>query len=386
MTSPASGWKLEVWARQWKYVLFNVKQYIKGTPELSIELKGYPWISDKMTVLIDNKGREICLGDYILDEETETITITELPLRVWSEPVKNKLLGIKSSDAKNTKQGRDTKKIKNDASNAHEYIKEVDDDTGEDVRIIVQLVAGSLKKIREEYQVGVTQDPIANFLNLHKYMSPSLNMIAKDGTVMEFKTYEDVIKYWFPIRQNLYMERIKRRQILLECQLLFYQEKLRFIDEDGGEPKQIDIDKKSTVEREKILEAHKYKRINHTHLAQPEYTKSDQLRKYIFEIGASYKYIYNITVGEKSQESISEIRKKITNIEDELNRLSKSTWSTLWLSELEELNKVVKEGLMSDWNYGKPPVEFNNSSDKKIAQRGKKARKPAYAKLIMPEN
>jgi DNA topoisomerase-2 len=383
ITCPANGWKIDVIARSWTRVYSIVKELIADENYKIPTLAGHPWIAKKMKVYLDGRKREVCEGTYALDEEKNTITINELPLRVWSESQKNYLLGIKAAEAKSVNTGRTAKKEEN--TNL-KYVVNCDDDTGTNVRVVVQLEDDSLTKIKSEYEeAGPSKDPVINYLGLYRYFTSCLNMIAKDGTVIEFKNYEDVIKYWFTVRRDLYKERIKRRQKLLECELVFYKEKLRFIMMDSADPKEIEIDKKPTVERDAILKENKFKIINHTHLEHPEYTKADKMDEYIFETGASYKYIYNIRVDDKSEESITALKDLITKTEEEIAKLKKSKWQDLWLSELTRLNEVVKKGIESGWKYEQKEIEFSDARESAPKKKTKKKQEEIFSPLTLPD-
>ena len=57
-------------------------------------------------------------------------------------------------------------------------------------------------------------DCVEEFMNLKTSLESNLNMIDENGAVKEFTKYEHIINHWFPIRKQLYADRIDRSIII----------------------------------------------------------------------------------------------------------------------------------------------------------------------------
>lgn len=364
-TTTGVGWKIGVWARDYNTVMNNLYNMIKyNYPEEKYGRKiGAPygfmtkvWLPENMQILMgsteSSKISEICVGTYELDEIKETVRITQLPLKIWSAKLKCSLLGINYK----------TKKIEEDEEPPKEYIEDIIDHTANDKNdILVKLKSGSIEKITKMYEnVNTCLDPIESYLGLYQILSPNLNMITKDGCVHEFKSYEEVMEYWFLIRKELYNQRLERQIILLELKIKFEQEILRFINMD--DKKEINIDNKSEEERYRILsEDGHFIKFNKTNLLSPKYIKTNELKNNILSNDANYKYIDQITKGMTEKKAVQSLKKRIEDMLEELELLKSKTWKSLWLEELEKLDKMIKEGIRTKWLFEDKQYVFKNT-------------------------
>ncbi len=216
-------------------------------------------------------------------------------------------------------------------------------------------------------------------------MAPHLNMINAENYIKEFKTYEEVMEYWFILRRDLYIQRIARQRILLRLEILYWENVLRFIYMDAH--KIINIDKDLEAEdRQKILETapdvplsvlrlkeitsaqipkaqHEFIKFNKTNLLHPKYLKADELENAILGSGASYDYIDDIRIGDKSKKNIAKLEKEIEDLKAKLEHLMETTWQDIWSAELKALEKVVEEGIATKWLFGETQHNFKNGAE-----------------------
>lgn len=364
-TTVSVGWNISCWGRDPYEVIKIVKRMIMfdDYPQMKpMSLLGMPWVKEGMRVKIcpisNSKTAlnptEVCLGEWTYNDKTETVTITQLPLKIWSEDFKNGLLGIKkisAAAAANSSKSKDQQNKKNDDECGKDLVEEVYDDTGNDLNdIVIKLKPGALNEIVERGYGTDEIHPLEDYLGIKQQMHCRLNMITETGKVKEFQQYSDVVEYWYPMRKKMYISRLQRLTIILEAKIDFYENKLRFCEEDSS--KKINIDKDFSKEkREKILNDAKYKKFNKTRLFKPKYISSDMLRKNIYEIKAGYDYIDQITVGEKSMEGMRKQKKDLESAKAELEDLRKVTWQSLWLKEIDELEKIIQEGEKTKWLF-----------------------------------
>lgn len=356
-TTTGVGWKIDVWGRDHKWVLHLLKQMIKyNYPEESngkIIAKPYGllnkvWLPNDMTTKLgtttsSKNVSEICFGKYTIDYDKNIIIINQLPLKIWSYKLKCYITGIHHKTGKT--EDKDGKPLF-----ALDLVEDVIDNTGNNINeLIIKLKPGSIDVINLKYG-NETIDPIEDYLGLYQILSQHLNMISCDDSVIEFKSYEEVMEYWFILRRELYKIRIDRQKILLRLKILYNKQLLNFINMD--ENKTINLDKKNKVERNKILEDNNFVKFNKNNLFQPKYIKVDKLEYMILEHDASYKYIDDITKGMTEESSIDNLIKTIDKLEKILNDLNDKTWQTLWLEELNNFELMLNEGIKTNWLFG----------------------------------
>ena len=357
LNTPSVGWAITCWGRDFKTVLQEVREMITwnypnpaGKPR-TLAKKYWTKPGMKMDYMIygssnagnSAKAAETCSGSYKWDPKTDELTITQLPPQIWSKHFVCRLLGLDPKTKKDEKKG-----LKLDADPL--VHKAVDMTCDDEVCIKIQLKPGAYDQIQEKYGNEYI-DPIEDYFGLTKSLSPNINMILADTTVRTFVKYEEVLEYWFEHRKQLYQTRLERRRRLLEYEIIYYENMLRFIEMDAKE--EINIDKKTDSVRDQILEEAEFTRINKQRLFKPLYLKLEELKDNIFDPahGASYKYIDAITVGQKSEKNIQKLEDLVETKRAELVKLNKTTVNQLWLDELQELEETVEFGLKTKWLY-----------------------------------
>jgi DNA gyrase/topoisomerase IV subunit B len=356
-TTVSVGWNISCWGRDPRKVIEAVRRMIQFDEYQmkSPMLLGSPWVREGMRVEVCPVSAtaptttEVCLGKWSYNEKTEVVHVRQLPLKVWSQSYKNMLLGL------DDKKKRSAAEIE---AKGKELVEAVFDDTGNDeVDLKIKLKPGALDEIIKRGYGTDKIHPIEDYLELKTQMHCRLNMLAKSGKTREFQTYSEVVDYWYPERREMYKQRLLRLIIILEAQIDYRENKLRFCKEDSE--KKINIDKNySKAKREQILANAKYTRFNKTRLFNPKYLAASELRKNLYEIKASYEYIDQITVGEKSMDGIAKQQRKLDECREELEKLRRTTWQSEWLREIDELERVISEGEKTKWLFGAQQHKF----------------------------
>lgn len=352
-TTTGTGWKIDVWARDWREVIKAVNYTISQDTNGRLA-EASPYILDPFMYpgMRYARGKsEVCYGRYTLDRAANIVRITELPLKVWSHSWKCELLGLNEKEDPLMREVI-TNGIKTGVMvpvPPRFGIREIDTSRcGNDrIDIKVYLEPGALAEI-EAKRGDAMRDSIEHHLNLAQNMTPHLNMIGEDGAIREFGTYEDVFSYWYKIRKDLYITRIRRRNMLLDIKINYWSNILRFILEAAVNT--ITIDKLPEAECDVILEKANYVKFYKTLVFNPQYTKVDKLEDLVYNSKqSSYKYIYDITVGMTSAESIAKIEKDIEELK--ATRNDNLTWDKLWKSEIAALEESIKKGIEKSWNF-----------------------------------
>lgn len=355
-----TGWKIDLCGRDFTWTLGEVRRMIDGFPALS--LVGHPWMRSKGLSVRMEGGSEVSYGDYRYVVAENMIHVTQLPYRVWSYPWTCSHLGIDPNTGNDERLDPETNELYKLEKTPH-IIKIKDDTNNGENDIKVYLKPNTYELILEEYGSPLV-DPIEHFLGLRSVMITNINMIDDTNYVHEFSDYNEVLNYWFPRRRDLYIARLERSRLLLEYQLKFYKEIHRFIIMDSTKAINIDKDFEDDV-RDSILEQAGFVRFNKKVILSPGFLRVDQLHAAVFVHGASYDYISNITKGDQSKKAIALLEKKLSDMELEFLELNTMTWQKLWLTELEKLEKILKLGLETNWQYDHKKFVFVNSKRKK---------------------
>lgn len=348
--SPAHGWASTIWARDfdevYTYVLKCVEEgqlierkedfspYDMGTGHQLVYVKGVPW----------SLGRYRRTGP-------DSVVITNLPVRKWNEQLIHgnlKVSAKKKEEKKKAKKGDDEKK--NKGWDEDPNVVDVDDqsDVNTRVEINVTFTPGFLESLmKDECKGGI--DPVLNYLKLKQSLKSNLNFIGLNGAVIEFTTYLQVLQTWFPIRKQLYADRINRQLILNRLRIMMLKEKLRF----AHHRHEYRLNEMGKKQQEKVVQEQKYQTIDHGLLERPKFTRVSQLENLILNgPGASWDYLLKMNSLSMNTEGIKKMTNKIAELEAEVAELTKPEkfpGCRAWLSDLKTLAEVVKKGRREGW-------------------------------------
>ena len=287
--------------------------------ELNI-IKPY-YLGFKGTIDNNEKGNYQSKGIYKWIDDN-TIEITELPIGVWTEDYKIYLEELI-------------------VKNSLEYFKGFENHyTSKNVKFILNLAPDAKKtyesKIEEDFKLSSTKNLSLN--NLHLY--------SQEGHIKKYENINDIIKEWSLTRIKKYNERKIHQLKIMENDLLYLSNKIRFILDVINNNVQI-MNKKITEVSERLVE------LNYT-------KKNDE----------DYGYLLNMPISQLTLEKKLTLEKQAEDLKNKIEELNKLSISNIWKKELEELLK--------EWLENKLTIEndyLNDSENKKEVQKRKKAKK-----------
>ncbi len=386
MMLPATGWRIKIWARDYKDVITNVKKMILG--EYSKAKKMGIWLrGNNSEIRIGADKKEYMVGKYTL--EKDIITITELPVGVYNN---NYIKAIAYN-----KDGT----LKSEFKDINDYSNYDEENNVDEICIKFEMCPGILEALKEKHEEKnkkslSTESPrkiagksstkktnendetvdddlssytpdsmfdyIEEFMKLRVRIDSDLNMIDQNGEVKGNKYYGTILNYWFDARKKLYSERMDRLVILSKLYIKYLENIVRFSEERD----KLGI-KNSTPEKEfnEILEKKKYDKFNKTLLLSPKYTKVEDLESMIINgENCSYEYIISLTyrslLAEANSKRKEELEQEKKKLEELLDDCQDETFKgkKQWLKELNDLEKIIDEGIKKGWNVQKSKPRF----------------------------
>lgn len=350
MELPATGWKVKLWARDFTEVIANVRGMISGKIKKAKPMK--IWLKDNIGTIRKYKGKNYSVGKYSYIEDDNKIVVTELPLGKYSAS----FIGDYTSD--NARHLCNKPQIKS---------KPEDMTNNDGVHITFHLTENGWKEINKKYG-NETFDCVEDFMGLKTSLDSNINMINVDGTVHEFKKYEHVIDAWFPVRKQLYADRIDRQLIMSNLMIIYLSNIIRFTKSHQS----YNITPKTKLEVvNKILEKNKYDKFNAKLLLNPKYTAINQLEQMIMgkynenNEGTSYDYLINLSYRDmiekacaKRETDLKEAKKKMKDLQSDDGSGKMFKGGNTWIKELKHLESTVKLGIKLGWDYGKDIARF----------------------------
>ena len=121
-------------------------------------------------------------------------------------------------------------------------------------------------------------------------MNKHLNVLGK--TVMEFKDYDEILKYWFPYRKLIYDKRFERLRELVKIRIMFLKEVIKFVS-NHNKFNFSTLDETSLVQ---LLINDGYKQFNKRLLDSPDFLPVNEMYKIHDEkeSDTSFEYLFGI--------------------------------------------------------------------------------------------
>lgn len=322
-TSPATGWATKIWARNYDSVLANVKKMICGTTQSQLEPMGFWMRNNEDCHIKETDIAFIQTGTYIRHNK-DTIIVTSLPLGVFNKK------WIEDLD-----WGKDSN------------IANVCDESKKDTRIVIRFEKGVLDTIED----------IEKYLHLSITCNSLLNCYC-DGTVLELKSYVDMLMHWFEARKNLYYKRLERQRILLKWQIIMLEQMIRYADNYSN----YNLANKSREKCDAILAQNDYKELNKAHIDSPAYVDIKVLDAYMID-EASYDYLLGMSDLVRMKEPNTKRRALLVELKKDFDKIRVTTPALIqeiWLSEVDKCDEVISKGLKHGWRVRRNDVRDND--------------------------
>ncbi len=335
---PAHGWSLVVWARDIGAILSNVRRMILLSDDCVLSrmppciYKGapYEWKGRFATI----RGNLYSFGSYTYSAKTNTLCITELPLRVWTNNY------VKDMKKKAASDARIIASLHNSSDDLH-------------VNITIKLRPDAMSLLAGMND-SVYTDGVEEYFQLRSRMFSNINLMGVRGEVLSYTDYESAMYTWFTVRKEYYEKRIIRARIIMVLTIRKLENIIRYIEECNS----YGLSKQKKAAMEAILAQHTYDKIDVGMLNAPKYTLTVDLERLILGgPGANYDYLLKLSDLKKSAEALVDRRAALEVAREELiahdNTVGRGRFpgAAIWESELDALEANIKEGHRTFWKY-----------------------------------
>lgn len=335
---PAHGWKLKLWARDINSVIDIIASIIRN-PEMINKIgiippsryagTPYEWKGSFKSV----RGTPYSFGKYerynIANDRT-LIRITELPLRVWTDNY--------------------VKWLKSKRLAKYSFIESIEDSRSTDT-VLIDIIMKSLAPI-EGCGDSIWTDDIEEFFCLRESMKSNINLMGMSDEVIEFNSYSEVLKMWFPVRRSFYEKRIERKIVILRIQIKVQEYIIKYIEANYT------MRGMKRAEMDTFLTNAKYPRVTIKYVDNPEFTKTEDIESSAFSENGTFQYLLGISDSGKSEEELEKHRRNLVKLQAELSSIEKEkstdsfAGASTWLRELKQLRTAIQEGGNTNWTFG----------------------------------
>ena len=261
----------------------------------------------KGTISKINDSKFIIKGKY--DKVgNDKIRVTELPVGHWTEDFKELLEKLIEPESKNGKK-------------VTAVVKDYDDMSKDtNVDFTITFAKGKLGEL-ETSADDQGCNGVEKLLKLYTTNSnTNMHLFNPKDKLHKYETVTEIIDDYFETRLELYQKRKDFMIAAIEKELLFLNNKSRYIGELLNDT--IDLRKKKKDEVVQMLKSKNYA---------------------VIDEDVDYKYLTKLPMDSVTEENVDKITKECKSKQQELNILKDTPINTMWCKELDALTKVYLE-------------------------------------------
>lgn len=284
------------------YNIIDIIEWLENklkSKQNKVELKPY-YNNFKGNIIKYDDNTFISEGIVTIDDKKNELTISELPIKMWTNDYKEFLETLMDSKSSLFKS----------------YLNMSSD---VEVKFILKFDADDREEILKLYN-SKTSDNLNNLLKyLHLYKTlklSNMNLYDHKGTIKNYKDIDDILNDFYSWRLSFYN---KRKDLLLdslEKDIKFVSDQIKFINlvlKDNGKIFKMDENK---------------------------------INKYLTENKISsnnFDYLLNMSFKQLTKNNLEKIEEKLKNYKAEYNKIKNLTNKDLWLDDLNELKNVLNK-------------------------------------------
>ncbi|KAK0272289.1 DNA topoisomerase 2 [Friedmanniomyces endolithicus] len=343
-----TGWSTSIPNYKPEDIIDNLKRRMQGDSK-DVMLPMQPWFRDWTGVTEQTRDDQFKFTGTLAVTGENTVEITELPVRVWTQDFKDRLEEV----------------IK--AEKVPSYIKDYTEyNTPEKVHFII--------KMEEK---NMMDDDIGKLAELFKLSKPQAtsNLVAFDhqGRIHKYATPLDIMEEFYQVRLQMYQKRKQHMLQEMERELQRLTNQARFV--------KMIIDGQLTVSKKKkaVLVA-ELQRLGFTRFTKVvDAKKEGEFEAVVVEEGGAaggdddedaetaagasdYDYLLGMAIWSLTQERVERLLQQIGAKEAEIDVLTLKSPKDLWTTDLDEL--------LEEWVR---QLEEEAAREKKVRSKGRRA-------------
>jgi len=263
-----------------------------------------PWVRSFSGDITELEAKKyVTKGKYTIDEETKTITVTELPIGTWTENYKTFIESL-IVDRSASDKAKKTQILQNFYNQSTESV----------ARFVLELVPASFNKLVKKGAAAIEKT-----LKLTSNMSETnMYLFNKDGQITKYKSANEILDYYYDIRLEYYNLRKQKMIDILSAKVAELQNKSRFIR--LVKSKKIDVLDTTEAKLEQDLTKLKF-----------------------LKIDDSYDYLINMKIRSLTLERANKMEAEYKELNKELEALKLKEIKDMWREDLEEILKENKK-------------------------------------------
>ncbi|KAL8807981.1 MAG: hypothetical protein Q9200_004467 [Gallowayella weberi] len=332
-----TGWSSSIPNYNPEDIVENLNLMMDGQPMKPM----IPWFRDYKGAVTPLGPDRYKFSGIIRQTGDNEVEIRELPIRVWTQDFKDKIVDI----------------IK--AEKAPSFIKDYDDyNSNLNVHFIIRM--------EEKYMEAALKEGLEEKFKLSRTLATS-NLVAFDpeGRITKYATVEDILKEFYGVRIKFYERRKSHMLSEMTKDLEKYTNQMRFIQMiiDG----QLIISKRKKTDLVRELKAKNFKPIGKVADATkqgelaPIADNDEEDEEDVASGASSYDYLLGMPLWSLTNERLEKLKKQIGDRELEIDALLKKSREDLWKADLQDF--------INEWRF---QLDDEEKRRKKFANMGRR--------------
>ncbi|KAI4159830.1 MAG: hypothetical protein LQ342_006248 [Letrouitia transgressa] len=333
-----TGWSTSIPNYNPEDIVENLKLMMDGEPMKPM----VPWFRGFKGTITPVGQDKFKFSGLVRQTGDNEIEITELPIRMWTQDFKDRLVEILK------------------AEKVPSFIKDYDDyNTHKDVHFIIRM--------EDKHMQAALNEGLEEKFKLTKSIATT-NLVAFDaeGRMTKYATVEDIMKDFYNLRIKFYEKRKAHQLSEMNKDLEKYTNQARFVQMiiDG----KLVVAKKKKADLVKELRDKKFTPIAKVEVAFKEgelepMADNDEENEDSTDTGASsYDYLLGMPIWSLTKERVEKLLRQIGDKELEIDQLIKMSKEAIWRKDL---NDFIEE-----WRF---QLEDEKKRQKKVASLGRRA-------------
>ncbi|KAL9036453.1 MAG: hypothetical protein Q9214_006126 [Letrouitia sp. 1 TL-2023] len=333
-----TGWSTSIPNYNPEDIVENLKLMMDGEPMKPM----VPWFRGFKGTITPVGQDKFKFSGLVRQTGDNEIEITELPIRMWTQDFKDRLVEILK------------------AEKVPSFIKDYDDyNTHKDVHFIIRM--------EDKHMQAALAEGLEEKFKLIKSIATT-NLVAFDaeGRMTKYATVEDIMKDFYNVRMKFYEKRKAHQLSEMNKDLEKYTNQARFIQMiiDG----KLVVAKKKKADLIKELKDKNFKPIAKVEVAFKEgelepMADNDEENEDSTDTGASsYDYLLGMPIWSLTKERVEKLLRQIGDRELEIDQLIKMSKEAIWRKDLDDF--------IEEWRF---QLEDEKKRQKKVASLGRRA-------------
>eukprot|EP01066_Platyproteum_vivax_P013223 Platyproteum_vivax@DN5995_c0_g1_i1.p1 len=366
-----TGWSTSIPNYDPRHVILNLKRYLRRQP-MEEMMPWYRWFEGE--IVKNAKGGWESVGKFT-KLDSETLEITELPIKTWTSPYREFLEELLTGKDKD-KDPKDKKDKKDSVKEKEPFIKDFRDNSAHhSVSFTISLSPDKMAAAEKE---GIEK----KFKLRSAINTSNMTLFGPDGRVYRYNSPLDILKEFGNVRIDYYRKRKAYLLDRLDRERDTLDNKARFV---------------LMVVRNEIIVNNKKKKALLKELKTLKFKTSSELKKgeNKFPHGenpeapaeeeeedvpegelktSDYDYLVGMPLWNLTEEKVQDLLKQLEDKKEQIDLLKKTAPELMWDRDLD---KLMTQVLAADQRYW---LEMNDTSNIKGAGKGGKAKAKAKGK------